>query len=128
MKSALWILAAAALVMAGCDKKSASTTTPSTNSAAAYNKAISNNSSGNPLTAPVDYLGTLAKGKQSSEKTIELASLNQAVQLFYAQEGRYPKDLNELVKEKYLPKIPDPPYGTKMSYDAAEGKVKIVPQ
>src|ERR1041384_1470392 len=119
MKSALWILAAAAMVISGCDKKAASTTT-TTNSAAAYNKAITNNSSGNPLTAPVDYLGTLAKGKQSSEKTIEVASINQAIQLFYAQEGRYPKDLNELVTEKYLPKVPAPPYGMKMSYDSAE--------
>ena len=79
----------------------------------------------NPLTAPTDYLGALAKGKKSSEKTIELVSLKQAVQLFYAQEGRYPKDLQELVTEKYLGSIPPPPAGMKMSYDAKTGDVKI---
>ena len=80
------------------------------------------------LTAPVDYLGAVAKAKKSAEKTVETVSLNQAIQQFSAAEGRYPKDLNELVTEKYLPKLPDPPYGMKIVYDAAKGEVKVVPK
>ncbi len=44
--------------------------------------------------------------------------------MFYVQEGRYPKDLQELVPG-YIPKIPDAPYGYKMTYDAASGTVKV---
>src|SRR5688572_16227256 len=69
--------------------------------------------SGNPVTAPVDYLGAVAKAKRTADTKIETASINKAVQLFYAQEGRYPKDLNELVRPEYLPHLPSPPPGMK---------------
>jgi hypothetical protein len=39
-----------------------------------------------------------------------------------------PKDLNELVTEKYMPKLPDAPAGSKIEYDAKTGTVKIVKQ
>lgn len=87
-----------------------------------------NAASGNPLTAPVDYLGAAAKAKRASEKTIEAASINQAISLFHASEGRFPKDLNELVTERYLPKVPEAPYGMKVVYDATRGQVQIVPE
>jgi hypothetical protein len=80
----------------------------------------------NPLNAPTDYLGAAAKAKKFSEKNIELASLKQAVQQFYAGEGRYPKDLQEAVKEGYLTKIPPAPVGMKITYEASTGEVKIV--
>ena len=38
----------------------------------------------------------------------------------------YPKDLNELVTEKYLPRLPEPPYGMKFVYDANTGQAKVV--
>ena len=119
MKNALSLLLLGGLALAGCGKKEEKSTASSTNE---------NNSSGNPLTAPVDYLGAVAKAKKSAEKTVETVSLNQAVQQFSVAEGRYPKDLNELVTEKYLPKLPEPPYGMKIVYDAAKGEVKVVPK
>ena len=119
MKKALSLLLLGGLVLAGCGKKEAKPTASSTNE---------NNSSGNPLTAPVDYLGAVAKAKKSAEKTVETVSLNQAVQQFSVAEGRYPKDLNELVTEKYLTKLPEPPYGMKIVYDPAKGEVKVVPK
>jgi hypothetical protein len=61
-------------------------------------------------------------------KTVDVASLNQALQLFNVQEDRFPKDLNELVEKKYIPKIPDAPYGMKIVYDAKAGNVKVVKQ
>jgi hypothetical protein len=54
--------------------------------------------------------------------------LNENLNLFNVQEGRYPNDLNELVTKKYLPYIPDPPAGMKLVYDAAQGKVSVAPQ
>jgi hypothetical protein len=119
MKKALSLLLLGGLALSGCGKKEEKSTASSTNE---------NNSTGNPLTAPVDYLGAVAKAKKSAEKTVETVALNQAIQQFSAAEGRYPKDLNELVTEKYLPKIPAAPYGMKIAYDAAKGEVKVVPQ
>ena len=84
--------------------------------------------SGNPVTAPVDYLGAVAKGKTTADAKIDAASINKAVQLFYAQEGRYPKDLNEVIGPEYLPRLPAPPTGMKYNYNPATGEVKVVPQ
>jgi hypothetical protein len=33
-----------------------------------------------------------------------------------------------LVQQKYIPKLPDTPFGTKLVYDAADGTVKVVKQ
>jgi hypothetical protein len=74
------------------------------------------------------YLGALVKGQQVAVKGIDTASLNQAVQLFNAQEGRFPTNLDELVTKQYLGKLPDAPIGMKLNYDAAQGKVTVVPQ
>ena len=117
MKKALSLLLLGGLALAGCGKKEAQSTASSTNE---------NYSSGNPLTAPVDYLGAVAKAKKSAEKTVETVSLNQAIQHFSVTEGRYPKDLDELVTEKYLTRLPDPPYGMKIVYDAKTGQVNVV--
>src|SRR5712671_4824696 len=85
-------------------------------------------SSGNPLTAPVDYLGAAAQAQKKSIKTLDEAGLNQTVQMFYAGEGRFPKDLNELVKPDYLTKLPAPPAGMKFDYNPTTGQVKVVPK
>jgi len=58
-------------------------------------------------------------------KTIDVSYLNNAVQLFNTQEGRLPKDLNELVPN-YVGKLPATPYGTKLDYDPNTGQVKVV--
>ena len=81
-------------------------------------------SSGNPA----DYLTAVGKAKRTADAKIETASLNKTVQLFYAQEGRYPKDLNELVKPGYLSAMPTPPHGMKFDYNRTTGEVKVVPQ
>jgi hypothetical protein len=80
------------------------------------------------LTAPVDYLDSINRGQRSAERTVDTASITKAVELFHVENGRFPKDLNELVTEKFLPQIPTPPRGMKITYDAATGKVKVVPQ
>ncbi len=114
MKTILSLTAAISLLLAGCGDKSSST------------GQSNSETSGNPLTAPVDYLDAAAKAKQSAVKTVDVTSVNQAIQMFHVDQGRFPKDLNELVAEKYMPKIPDAPFGSKLVYDATAGKVKVV--
>jgi hypothetical protein len=70
---------------------------------------------------------SLGEAQRAAAKTIDVSYLNQAVQLFNTQEGRYPKDLQELVPN-YVSKIPTAPYGSKIIYDAAKGEVKVVQQ
>lgn len=91
-------------------------------------KPASNATGGSPLDTRGDYLSTLAKGQVAAVKTVDTASLNQAVQLFNVQEGRYPKDLDELVKSKLIGEIPPAPAGMKIDYDPATGQVKVVKQ
>jgi hypothetical protein len=110
-----WFLTAGVVALVGCGDNSSS------------KPAANNNSSGNPVTAPVDYLGAVAKAKKTGVAVADLAPLRQAIQVFKTEEDRYPKDLNELVKEKYMPAIPAPPYQMKYAYNPANGKLTIVP-
>src|ERR1700733_10540202 len=103
------IILAGALVVGGCGKEQSPPASPS--------PAPSANPSGG------GYLGALVKGQQVAVKGIDTAALNQEIQLFNTQEGRLPKDLDELVTKQYLPKLPDPPIGMKINYDAVQGKV-----
>src|SRR5215813_1875930 len=117
MKTSLYVFAAT-LCLTACDQKS--------QAPAASTNAASSASS--PLNAPSDYLSAIAKGQQTAVKTIDTTSLDKAIQLFSVENGRNPNDLNELVEKKFIPKIPDTPFGTKLVYDPAAGTVKIVKQ
>ena len=118
MKTIFSFALATSVFLVGCGESSDKPGQP-TNGAA---------SSGNPLNAPADYLGALGKAQQTAVKTTDTASLNRAIQMFSVEEGRNPKDLNELVEKKYIPKLPAAPNGMKLEYDAAAGKVKVVKQ
>jgi hypothetical protein len=118
MKTAFCLALAASLLLVGCGGSSDKPSQP-TNTAAGGSS---------PLSAPADYLGALGKAQQAAVKTVDTTSLNQAIQLFNVDNGRNPKDLNELVEQKFIAKIPDAPYGMKLEYDAASGKVKVVKQ
>ena len=116
----------ASVGLVGCSKKEEAkepSTTPQS-----FNAAISNNASGNALSAPVDYLGTVAKGQQTAVKTIDVSVLKQAILLFHEAEDRYPTDLNELVKKGHLRELPKAPYGIRLDYDPKTGTVKAVTQ
>jgi hypothetical protein len=105
-------------------KPSSSTHPPDTNAAAT--PSTPQDPSGNPLTAPVDYLGGLGKAKHSAQRTVDLANVSRAVQMFYASEDRYPKDLKELVTEGYLPQAPVAPPGMRLIYNPSSGEVRII--
>ncbi len=117
MKSMIPLLCVAIVVVGGCGDRAGGGGTQ-TNSV----------STGNPLTAPVDYLGAVGNAKQKAVKTVDVTSLSQAVQMFQVSEGRFPRDLNELVTMKYIAKIPAAPYGQKIVYNPATGQVSVAPQ
>jgi len=108
-------LAIAGLFLVGCGDKSSSAS-GGTNTA----------SSGNPLDAPGDYLKSAVKAQRDATMTLDTNALTQAIDQFNIAKGRNPKDLDELVKERFIPSIPKPPYGTKIVYDASSGRVNIV--
>lgn len=81
--------------------------------------------SGNPLTAPADYLGAINQAQKTAVRQVDLASLNKAIQLFDVQEGRLPTNLTELVTKRYLPVVPEPPAGSELTYDPETGEVEI---
>ena len=115
MKAKVLLCGLASLWLAGCGSKS-STSSQTTNAA---------NNGSSPLTAPVDYLGAIGAAKIHAEATIDLAQVRQAIQLFVADEGRYPKDLDELVQKNWLPKGIKAPYGKQIVYDPNTGQVSI---
>jgi hypothetical protein len=112
MKYPLSICVAGILVLTGCGNKE--------------EKPESKSGSGNPLTAPVDYLGAVHQAQKSAVRTVDIVGLQQGIQMFQAQEGRNPRDLNELVAKQYLPRIPTAPAGMRYVYNPASGEVRAV--
>ncbi|MEI6780144.1 MAG: hypothetical protein WCQ21_04415 [Verrucomicrobiota bacterium] len=118
MKRSFCLTLAASLFLIGCGDSSDKPGQPTNGAAGASS----------PLSAPADYVGALGKAQQAAVKTVDTTSLNQAIQMFNVEHGRNPKDLNELVEKKFIPKIPAAPYGMKLEYDAAAGKVGVIKQ
>jgi hypothetical protein len=113
------ILGAGAMVIvaslvSGCGDNSSKPSSGSTNSASGAGSGT--------------YLGAITRGEQSAVKVVDTAQLKQAVQMFNVDHGRNPKDLDELVKEKYVPVMPPVPNGTRLDYDPASGEVRVVRQ
>lgn len=104
---------AAALYLTGCGQSSSSSSS-ATNNAQAVN-------------ATPDYGGVLGQAQKYSIGQIDLAQINEAIQQFNAAEGRYPRNLQELIPN-YLAKIPQAPPGYRIFYDATTGTVKVVQQ
>jgi hypothetical protein len=122
MKTILCLASLAALLLAACSKESSSPAPASgttTNASAAFE---------NPLNAPADYGKALVKAQKSAEKTVDLAALTKAIEMFQVDKGRLPKDLNELVAGKFIRQMPPVPPGMKIDYDASTGEVKVQPQ
>lgn len=120
MKTELFLSVAALIFATGCGNNSGQSS--------AQTNTVANTNQAGVMTAPADYLGTLGRGRQYAEKTVDTASVNKAIQMFQVDKGRYPKDLNELVRDKYLTRLPEAPYGMKLDYDPNTGQVKVVKQ
>ena len=101
----------AALMLGGCGKPDSSSS-----------------SGGGPANSSADYVGALGRSQARAINTVDLASLAEAISMFNVNEGRFPKDLNELVQAKLISRIPEAPPGKKLAYDPATGKVSMVAQ
>ena len=112
-----FIAVALAVILVACGKQTSKEEAPKE----------SGTSSGNPVTAPVDYLGAVAGAKKKMEGNIGLSSMTQAIQQFQIAEGRLPKELSELVTKGYLGQIPKPPYQMRYQYNPATGELAVVP-
>jgi hypothetical protein len=119
MKTILFLCAALAGLALGCEQPKDSQPDDSKKSGS---------SSGNPITAPVDYLDAVNKGRKLAENTADITSVNQAVSMFQGEKGRNPKDLNELVTEGYLKAVPKDRYGRQLVYDPKTGQVRVDPK
>ena len=90
-------------------------------------KSSQNGAPGNPLTA-ADYVGELGKPQKSAQTTLTTAGIDQGIKRFYADQGRLPKDLDELVAKGAMTQIPPAPRGMKYDYDSKTGVIKVVPE
>ncbi|KAB2649146.1 MAG: hypothetical protein DVB33_06725 [Verrucomicrobia bacterium] len=83
---------------------------------------------GNPsvASAPAEYLNKAAKEQKRAVKTADIAAMNKALESFYVQEGRFPKDLMELVEKNYLPRLPVLPDKAEWDYDTNAGVVGVL--
>jgi len=116
MKAIALLPIVAALFLTGCGQSGGSSQA-STNAADNATKADN-----------VPYIGAMAQAKRNAAATVDVTSLKTAIDQFEVDKGRYPKDLNELITEKYISKVPDAPYGMKIDYDPNTGAVKVVKQ
>ena len=87
---------------------------------------INDNSSGNPVTAPVDYLGAVNKGRKKALGEVGLMQVNSALNQYQASNSRPAKSLKELMAEGYLNALPELPTGMKWHYNTETGKASIV--
>lgn len=75
-----------------------------------------------PITAPLIAYGPI------TEKAA-IASITHAVNLFQAEQGRYPKDydefMNEIIKKNNI-RLPVLPFGAKYQYDEANHQLVVV--
>ncbi len=82
---------------------------------------------GNPLTAPVDYLGAVNQAQKSSARKLNLMGIQQAIQQFQIMEDRLPRTLQEVVTSGYISRLPELPKGLSLQYDPRTGVVSQVP-
>lgn len=86
---------------------------------------LTNNGSGNPITAPVDYLGAVNQGRRKAVSQINLNHINQTLQQFALIEGHPAESLQELIKKGYLQSLPVLPKGMELVYDVKLGQVAV---
>ncbi len=129
MKSA-WILVlmmGCSLGVVGCGSKKDAAAGEKAAGTEPAGKTSPGVSSGNPLTAPVDYLGAVGAAQKQAARVADLTPVQLAVRAFQAGEDRMPSNLQEIVTEGYLPKLPTPPRGMVLAYNPGTGQVKFMP-
>jgi hypothetical protein len=76
------------------------------------------------------YLGGVAAGYRSARERIEVLPVNQAIQHFWATEGRYPKSHDEFMNKVVAPlqmRLPEVEEGYELRYDPEDHQLYKVP-
>jgi hypothetical protein len=76
--------------------------------------------------APTRYVGANIRAQQQAQVTSATTTVNSAIRMFQAAEGRNPRDLNELIQAGYLGTLPELPRGASFHYTAQTGAVTVV--
>ena len=84
--------------------------------------------SGNPATAPVDYLGAINQGKNKAVVDAALLQVNNALGQYQATNFKPAPSLQQLIDEDLLTTLPQIPDGAKWQYDPQTGKASVVPR
>lgn len=75
--------------------------------------------------APSDYVGANVRAQQQAQVTSATSTVNSAIRMFAATEGRNPRDLNELRDEGYLERLPDLPRDASFDYNPQTGELGV---
>jgi len=77
---------------------------------------------------PQVYADKLPTAPPDSGKETSHIPMTEALQRFVERNNRLPNDFNELVKSKFLPKIPPPPAGKTYAIDRKNMQVVLINQ
>lgn len=83
--------------------------------------------SGNPATAPVDYLGTINQGKNKAVTDAALLQVNSALAQYKASNLKPAANLQQLIDAGLLAALPELPAGAQWQYDTQNGTVTVIP-
>ena len=88
---------------------------------------INENSSGNPASAPVDYLGAVNKGRKKAIIDTGLMQVNSALNQYKATNLKPAGSLQALISEGLLAELPKLPTGMKWQYNPQTGEASVAP-
>ena len=77
-----------------------------------------------PVTPAPPVAPNVAPGKFPGDQNVPV--LQRAVEVYRGKFKRLPAQLNDLVKEGFLPAVPFPPPGMRYELDAVTGEVKLI--
>lgn len=80
---------------------------------------------GEAINAPSDYVGANVRAQQQAQVTSATTTVNNAIRMFNAAEGRNPNSLNELTETGYLTSLPQLPRGASYNYNPQTGQLTI---
>jgi hypothetical protein len=75
--------------------------------------------------APAKYGEVMGRALKKAESMDNVLYLKNKINTFHIQKGRYPANLQELVDEQLIDKIPEPPKGMKYDYDPSTGSLNV---
>ncbi len=80
------------------------------------------------ISTPTDYVSGVVRAGEQAKGSVELVSLQKAIDSFQQEENRFPSSLEELIQKSYLKIIPHAPVGQQFEYDSEKGTLKLAPK